>query len=230
MKVIKSLFGTVALRVSGDSVAPEGGFIFRDFIEFVALTYHFTVKPQLPPQGALLMPAIQQLVFQDGVLIVGEKKLAIMQLVALSNEDIITSATTEAAETILNDYMKRLDEALGYRFASSKTDRRAYLSNLVVQFDIPIDERLEGLRKIEACLAREIPRPAWPFKMKRLAFGYGDVAPVSSVSFDALEKSDFVIERRSGEPYSESRYFCGAPLSTTEHIRVLEMLEQEMAK
>jgi hypothetical protein len=228
MKVIHSVNGTVALRVSGDDVAPEAGFLPQDLVELIATAYKFAVKPQLPPHGALQLPT-QPYVFQNGVLVTGEKRLPILQIALVPNGDIVTAANTEVADTILNDYMKRLDEDLGFRFGSTKTDRRAYQSNLVVQFDLPLEEKLKGLMKIEAFLGREIPRNSGPFKIKRLAFGYGEIAAVPIFSFEMIEGSDFVIERRAGEPYSENRYYCAAPTSTTEHIRILEVLEQELS-
>jgi hypothetical protein len=45
---------------------------------------------------------------------------------------------------------------------------------------------------------------------------------------ETIENSDFAIERRGDEPYSENRYFCSAPVSTPKHIRILEMLEREL--
>jgi hypothetical protein len=64
-------------------------------------------------------------------------------------------------------------------------------------------------------------RPSLPFKIKRLAFGHGDIAVTTAVPFtlDLLEASDFVIERRAAEPYSENRYFCSAPMRTQTILR-----------
>ena len=151
-----------------------------------------------------------------------------MQLASVPNGDIVTAATTEIADAILNDYTKRLDDALGYRFASAMKVHKTFQSNIVVQFDVPLEEQIRGLLKIEACLAREIPRALLPFKIKRLGFGYGEIIP--ALTLETIDKSDFVIERRAGSPFSENRYFCSAPTTTIEHIRILsEVLERELA-
>jgi hypothetical protein len=75
-------------------------------------------------------------------------------------------------------------------------------------------------------------RLSLPFKIKRLAFGHGDIAVTTAVPFtmDLLEASDFVIERRAAEPYSENRYFCSAPMRKPDHIAFLDLIEKELAE
>jgi hypothetical protein len=226
MKVVHSLFGNVALHVSADEVVPANGVVIQDFINFVGNTYQFGIRPQLQATGVI--PIGQQLIFQNGILIDGQKRLPIAQIASVTNGDIVTAATTEIAEAILLDYMKQLDSALGYRFASANTEHRTFQSNLVVQFDAPLEEQFDKLLKMEAIITKEIPRSFGPFKLKRIALGYGDVPQV--LSLETIEKTDFLIERRASEPYSQNRYFCSAPTTTKEHIRILETLERELSK
>jgi hypothetical protein len=98
----------------------------------------------------------------------------------------------------------------------------------VVQFDAPLEEQFDKLLKMEAIITKEIPRSFGPFKLKRIALGYGDVPQV--LSLETIEKTDFLIERRASEPYSQNHYFCSAPTTTKEHIRILETLERELSK
>jgi hypothetical protein len=70
-----------------------------------------------------------------------------------------------------------------------------------------------------------MPNRREPFKIKRLAFGSGDPAPPQSLDVDVAKTADFVLERRSGEPYSLNRYFTSAPMTTSAHIRLLEAIE-----
>jgi hypothetical protein len=226
VRFIHSIQGSVALRVSGDEVAPEGGINYREFFELVAAKYNFAVRPQLPP-GVPFLPGGQTHIFQSGTFVSGGERWPIMQLASIPNGDIVTAATTEIADSVLNDYMAKLDEKLKFRFSSATKKRRSYQSNIVVQFESGIEERIEGLKKIEVFLAREIPRRGAPFKIKRLAFGYGN--PIPTLTLENIENSDFALERRGDEPYSENRYACSAPVSTSEHIRILEAMERELA-
>jgi hypothetical protein len=49
---------------------------------------------------------------------------------------------------------------------------------------------------------------------------------MTAQSVEGMMAGDFVIERRGGEPRSANRYFCIAPVSTPEHLRLLEALER----
>jgi hypothetical protein len=226
MKFIISNYGVAAISVSADDVVPLQGFMTKDVIEFVAQSYTFNVKPNIPPGIPPLL--MQHLVFQSGIMIEGNDKFPILQMAMIPNGDIVVASTTESAEKIMNNFMARLDEAFGFRFQVTKM-RRLYQSNLVVEFDRGLEEKIAALAKIEKILNREIERPSMPFKIKRLAFGHGDIKPGGMpMALQSIEGGDFLIERRSSESYSDNRYFCSAPLQTADHLRLLETLEKEM--
>jgi len=228
MRLINSLLGVVALRVAADEVIPLSGLIFEDMIKFIGNTYQFSVRPQIPP--GIAPGAMQPFIFQSGAAVIGEEKFPIFHLGVLQNGDVISSATTEIADKIMDDYLARLDAQLKYRNASAKNKRKSYFSNVVFEFENSIGEKIEALRWIEELLMREIKRPTLPFKLKRLAFGSGPT-PLQGLptSLEMVENADFLIERRETEPYIENRYFSAAPITTSEHIRILELLEQELA-
>jgi uncharacterized protein YggT (Ycf19 family) len=97
-----------------------------------------------------------------------------------------------------------------------------------VEFDL--DDKIELFRKIESLLDSAIPRPDRPFKAKRLAFGFGDPAPLlSALSLEAIQNADFLLERRAGEPYAMNRYFSLAPMRTRDHVELMEKIEQMLA-
>jgi hypothetical protein len=227
MKVIATVQGTVGLFASHDDVAPPNGVAIGDLIRVIGDTYNFSVRP--PPQH-IPTPLSSQLVFQSGVLELGNEKLPIMQLATFSTGEMITAVNTEIAEKVLDHYVAALDRELGYKFASAPS-HKVYQSNIVVEFDQGFEEQIAALGRIEALLSSEIKRDD-PFKIKRLAFGFGRVAPpiMLQPSLQAMEKTDFVIERRDREPYEKNRYFCGAPTTTSELIRIVEMIEKELSK
>jgi hypothetical protein len=225
MKFISSLQGTAAVQVSADDVVPTQGLVIADLIGFLGNTYKFAVRPQLPP--GISPSIIRNFVFQAGELLKGNDKFAIANLVIWPNGESITAASTDIADLIMNDYMERLDNVFKFRYNSAKI-QRLYLSNIVIEFEATIADKIESLGKIKAILNREIHRPEIPFDVKRLTFGYGDVDVQPALSLDAISKADFVLERRAGEPYSRNRYFSAAPVSTAEHVRILELIEQAL--
>jgi hypothetical protein len=225
MKLINSLQGVTAIQVSADDVLPLRGLVISDLIRFIGDTYQFVIRPQITSELALA----QNFTFQAGEFSKGDDKFAIAQLSILPNGDVITAASTEISQMIMDDYIERLDNVLNFRYDSAEM-RRLYLSGLVVEFEAPgIAEKIESIAKIESILNREIHRAEVPFKIKRLAFGYGDVNVQPILSIDSIEKSDFVLERRTGEPYSKNRFYSSAPVSTSEHVRILNLIEQVLA-
>jgi hypothetical protein len=225
MRVINSIQGTAAVAVSADEVAPPNGVVVASLLDLVANTYKFASRPASP--GAAIPFVGAQFAFQSGVLEVGNEKLPITQLAILSNADVVTSTTTEIADKVLDDYMDRLDKDLGFRF-SSATKKRIYQSNIVVEFEGGVEEKIATLGKIESLLSREIKREL-PFKIKRLAFGSGNIAPAFvPLSIATIENSDFFLDRRQDQDYSKNRYLCGAPVSTAEHIRIMSLFEKEL--
>lgn len=223
MRLVSSALGSVALHVSGDDVLPENGLVVADLIAILRNTYGFSSYPAIPPGMAGLLFAGQPLVFQEGTFADGDAKYPFTQLSVLPNGDVVTAQNTDLAERILDDYMHTLDEKLGYKFAPSRKFL-TYVSNLVVEFDPALENRLSVLGRLSKFLEDRIGKPDG-FKLKRLAFGSGNVTAVPVISLEMFDSSDFLIERRTGSAYSENRYFCSAPLRTADHIKVLEDLE-----
>jgi len=224
MKLIASIQGTVAVRVSNDEVIPERSVLQRDVVQFVGDCYNFSVRPNIEPGTP---PQVPILIFQQGKLIKDDGEYPIEQLTIFGNGHAITERSTEISDIILDDYLGKLDEGLGYRFAKS-AQMRLYVSNVAIEFGAGLEEYIQALHMIEDILNNEIPRDGVPFKTKRLAFGYGDPTQAALLSLDELKNADFLIERRAGEPYSKNRYFSSAPLRTADHVRVLEKIEKSI--
>jgi hypothetical protein len=49
-------------------------------------------------------------------------------------------------------------------------------------------------------------------------------------TLEALENADFIIERRATADYSKNLYFSSAPMTTSEHLKILTKIEDEMLK
>ncbi|MGB9114379.1 hypothetical protein, partial [Bradyrhizobium sp.] len=115
---------------------------------------------------------------------------------------------------------------------SNSTQERIYQSNITVDFEGGLQDKLEGIKKLQSIISREIVRPSLPFEFKRLAFGGGDIPNPQLLqlqpTIEALERSDFLLERRAGAPYEANRYFSSAPMKTADHIKLLESIEREL--
>lgn len=225
MRLVSAVQGTVGLFASHDDVSPPNGVAVSELIRVIGDAYKFAVRPPAEHVPGMF----NQLVFQGGVLELGNERLPVTQLATFPTGEMITAANTDTADKIVDHYTALLDRELGFRFASAPT-RKIYQSNIVVEFDSGLEDKITALKKIEDLLSSETKRPQ-PFKIKRLAFGFGRVnRPLIQLSLAGMETSDFVIERRDPEPYEKNRYFCGGPMKTAELISLLAKMEQEIAK
>jgi len=224
MKLIGPLQGQVAYKEAQEEYQPAHGATFQDLVSFVTQRYGFQAFPRLPP-GAPTPPI---LAFGSGKYTYDGMSFAISQLIMTEGGDIAVTITTEQAEIVLNDLIKGLDENLGYRLAQANKEK-LIVSNIVVEFDRGLEDYMHQMSNmVDAINATLKNRPR--FNLKRLTFGAGDIvqfqfAGAAPDPMPMMEAADFVIERRQGAPYETNRYFCSAPMSTTDHIRVLEQIE-----
>lgn len=228
MRLISKLAGTSALRVSPDEAMPPGGIAFPSLIAALRDAYKFTIFPELA-QGdiPLVQVAPIGLGFQNGELEIDGVRAAISQLQLFLNGIAVSSQSTDLSDKILDNIIALLDGKFGFRLASSES-QRSYISQIVVHLDQSFEERIPHLRAIQdiifdAMHPEEDEKPK--LTAKRLSFGSQIRTIMNPLQANLM---DFHIERRGGVPFSQNRYFSGAPLSTEEHIAVLEKIEQTL--
>jgi len=227
MRVILSAWGTAFLHVSADDVSPLSGVPQQDLVQTVAAMYEFAAQPQFNLLG--IPQPHSALVFQSGRFMSPSAIYPVQQLVIYGNGDAVTGPTTEAADQIMDDFIHKLNEQLGYRFGESRQYSRTYASALIVEFDRALEEYVPMLAKVGQILDKAIPRLGRQFKPKMFTFGDGDpITPAALNSIDAADKLDFAVQRRAGESYSLNRYFSSAPLQTNAHIKVLQDIESAL--
>jgi hypothetical protein len=219
MKLIGALHGVAAYREAVEEYSPPQGVVPREQIDLVRTRYEFQIFPTLAPGAAPPSP----LNFMGGRFSAGSSAFAITQIAMVPDGDIVMATTTEQADLVLEDLIKALDENLGYRLASANKTK-SYVSQVVVEFDDPLEKSFRIFEKIinEINLCRLNKEP---FNLKRIGFGTKDsvVAPSPIL---AVERTEFTIERRADHPFDENRYFCAAPMTTTEHIALLQRIEE----
>ena len=216
MRFVAPGIGRVGRGFVTDEIVPQTGIHMPDLIRLVAERYSFGIRAELADiakAGAT---------FEQGRLISGNKKLNIQNLAIHSDGIWVTAADTQSAEFILDDVITWAWEAFGFREPITPPVP-VFESHVIVEFERSIESALkifDDLKEaFEAALRNTYERDI-PVHLSRIGVG-GD--PLS-VSYPL--KSEFVIERRIGRPFSENRYFSLAPLPTPAHIALLERLEQ----
>lgn len=241
MKVISSHSANVVLRLPLDDIKPTVPYSPQTIIKAIAAKYGFsggapTVPPSIPTPGAgtPVLPvaamgiSMQPLLFLNGSAILDERTIGIAQLylsIDLS-QIIVTTDTTENGDLVADDILSILEADYKFREAKQRT-LRTYGSSVIVEFERGLEDYISALTKIQELITpvcNQALQIDQPMKIERLTFGHdATLLPSSKVS------GNFLIERRVGHPFSENRYFCGAPIRTTEHIRLLEEIERAIA-
>src|ERR1700722_17744691 len=98
MRFVSSVRGIAAVHGAADDVMPLAGLVQEELIRIIAEDYHFSVKPQGAQVGSILG-------FASGWFDGKQGKLPIIQLLVVPNGDVISAATTEIADQIMDDYL-----------------------------------------------------------------------------------------------------------------------------
>lgn len=133
-----------------------------------------------------------------------------------------TRSSTDDSDLFLDDFLKWAQTKLS--FEVSPAAPAVYQSQLEVVLERPFGQGFEEFRALGNAITELIR-----------GYGFAD-CPVFEMSgftmhFDDSDTHDpisraFVLERRSGVPYSEERYFSQAPLRTSDHERILSEFER----
>jgi hypothetical protein len=102
---------------------------------------------------------------------------------------------------------------------------RGYTSGLIVEFERAAESSLDKLNQINKLLSDAIHSAygwTYEYNLQRLAFA------VDPKLLPQFRQTQFYIERRLNTPYADNRYYSGAPLSTEEHIKLLETIERDL--
>jgi hypothetical protein len=226
MKVIGRAGGLVACREAQEEYMPDRPPPVRDVIDLVRDTYQFVSFPILQ-QG---FNPNSPYVFSVGRFAHGDQAFGITQLVMLPIGDVIGTASTDDSELVLDDLMRLLDENLGFKLRQANP-KRSYMSTIVVDFDNAFSSYMEKINEMEKCINSVLIPGNDARWFKGISFGReeGIFEPQGVTEYISLvEKADFTIERRAGQPFSGNRFYCTAPMRTADHIRVLEQIETIM--
>jgi len=224
MKVISSVMGTAAIQMSSDDTNPKHGILQPDLSNFVSELYKFRVPPAM---DAGSLPAVAPVLqFQSGEFMSEDGKIPVLHLFIATDGAAVIASNTDLADAILTDYTTNLDRVLNYRFAEANP-ARMYASIMVVEFDSAFVEKTQAFKAIGELLNETIRDRGHQYGLKRLVFGTdaaNEIATLSSIRH--LIPSDVVVERRANEPFEKNRFFCRAPLKTSDHILLLEKMER----
>jgi hypothetical protein len=240
MKIIDYALANTALLVSLDDVRPIRGFVFPELLSSLKDKYAFSASPnpsspprmQFPRQdGPGLMLAQGPWTFENGHIDTPNTTIWIprLELAADLSVIVVHTSKTEEGDEILDDMATHLEGKLGFRDIM-KTSRKRYGSNVVFEFDSGVEGGIQIIADLESIISpllktsSGLPLDA---KWDRISFSFDplDIPPSKSNL-----TMTFLIERRSGKPFSDNRWFSSAPMCTTDHIRTLGQIEEVLKR
>ena len=131
---------------------------------------------------------------------------------------------TETLEEFVGDAANWAQEELGLKVVVPETGaKRNYVSNVVFKLDFEINEKFQKFSGVASAISQFLRSygtfPQAVYGVNGLSM-YCDLTAVPTPQPVA-----FTFERRAGQPFSENLYFSSAPLTTSHHFAVLEMME-----
>ena len=199
--------------LNAEELNPEGRPLAHDFINAFVERYSFLKRPT--PEDLL---GDKGVVFELGRLgDVGIDKISLFDW----GIAVDTSASTEASEGVLQDMLRWGAENFKLSNRPNLVTRRAYVSELVISSDVvlpTINPRLQDLGNRITELVTGYGSQSMPYEIVGVGWG-----------FDASQSKQLItpfrVERLAEMPFSEKKYYSGAPLRTSDHIQVINDLE-----
>ncbi len=143
--------------------------------------------------------------------------------VVLYNNGIQVDArsSTDDSELILEDALKWAADTFGLIYKPAMLTRKAYLSELDVACETPLDALNPKLNAFVDKLSKTVGQwTGHTFDFKTVAFWLN-----FDTAFNKGPAGPMRIERLVDVPFSENKYYASAPLPTKTHLEFLEEFE-----
>lgn len=130
-------------------------------------------------------------------------------------------ADTIFLDRFLDDVIE-VAKGLGLKYRPSAPVARIYTSSLEVAADIGFTERYAELSQLWQRLTTMVAGYGITLSTYQLATMAAHSDPTVATP---IQPGRFIFERRAGHPFGENLFYSEAPVSTNEHLELLEILE-----
>jgi hypothetical protein len=202
--------------LNAEELNPEGKAIAHNYFNAFTERYNFLKRPMTAEE--ILDPQNKGITFEVGK----SGDIGITKVVLFDTAVAIeTSASTDASEEIFYDILAWSAETFGLSNRPDLVTRKSYVSELVFTSETPLPAINPGLQT----LASRITELVGSY------IGHSEPFEVSgiTISFDPTQSKQlwtpFQLYRLAETPFSQNKYYSGAPLKTTDHIQVIKDFE-----
>lgn len=213
MKIVTFSAGNLAALFRVEAFAPVSGLNEREMLGAIRERYNFGTAPNMSSRAEIQQTG---LVFDLGFFNAKDGEITIHNLSIHNDGVVVRTNRTEYAEAFFDDLTTWLIHEYSCRRVPTQS---RYLSEIVVEFEQPIANALNNYNELTSLILSSVTenREAAAAALNSLSIEFVSGA-------DAIPK--FVIERREGTTIEDKRYFCSAPLTTEQHLKVLEAIER----
>jgi hypothetical protein len=202
--------------LNAEELNPSGRPIAHDYMNAFVERYSFIKRPTTPDE--ILDSQNKGITFEQGK----HGDVGINRVVLFDWGVVVeTSASTDACAEILQDMLNWGAGRFGLSNRPSLITRRNYVSELVFSSEMSLPSISPQLQS----LGREITDLVSSYLGNSLPFETVGI----SLAIDSTETKQlftpFQIQRLTDTPFSQKKYYSGAPLRTFDHIRLLNQFE-----
>lgn len=214
MKLVSKSGGIVAVTTVTDEVKPLKGVNLPVVIEAISKRYNFSKIPSMEETNKIGAK------FQNGKL----KEIVIGELALFNDAIHVTTTDTSDSEKVRLDFAAWLIKEFDFREPVT-TPKRAYQSDLIVDFDNSPEQTLSVFDPLKELIQKEVNSvngDQRKIEFCRLDFGSDPILTGAN--------SQFILERRSGVPWTTNRFFCKAYMKTEAHLKALTLMDKLLGK
>ena len=216
MKLISTEHGQALLLFIAEEVRPTSGVYLPDVLSVIAERYSFVTLPNI--QDALREGAK----FGQGRFVDKGRTIEIKTMGLFSDGVLVTTYNTNDAITVLDDMMSWVTERFGFRQPLTLRPRQL-ASSVIVEFKNSLDNALEAFQTLKTAFSGALhTHYGWSVEIETSRV----VVACDPTKLPPQRTAELIIERRTGMPFSQNRYFSAAPLSTESHLDLLEGFER----
>ncbi len=200
--------------MNAEELNPSGRPLVHDFLNAFVKRYSFLKYPQKPED----INDSQGVVFESGKW----NDIGIEQLILFDWGVVVdTRTSTDASEALLQDVLKWGAENFGLSNRQDLIKRKTYVSELIFASTLSLPTINENLKVLASKVNESIGKhfhQKTPYEFSGFSFHF-------DTSQSKQFFSPFRIERLEQTPFSDNKYYSGAPLQTAEHVELITELE-----
>jgi hypothetical protein len=219
MEILAVRTARVLAFLNPEELNPQGRALVPDYIQGFIQRYGFVKFPQKPDE--IIDAEDKGVAFEVG----RWNDFAITRLVLFSWGVVIdTESSTDVTELVLKDMLDWGAENFGLSNSPDLITRMGYLSEIIFKSDMSlpsINPKVQALGKRVTDGINKSFHQTLPYEISGITLHYDQ--RISRQFFAQVR-----IERFGDAPFSDNKYYSGAPMRTAEHVQLLEEFESAL--